>query len=301
MDKWRQIIKKLLFPGPAAVCIIVLASGALLVYAFAVAGENTPIAYAAYLFSAYGLTVFCTQVIPPVIKAGKKLLRQIPYVDRYFDDVTFRTTVSVHLSMMINLLYAGMNGFLGLTEGSAWFVSLAVYYIFLSAIRLMLARYTRKVGFGENMIAEWKRYRLSGILLALMSIALGGMVILVRTKGNSFEYTGNMIYAMAFYTFYITALSIVNVIKYRRYNSPVMSAAKGVNLAAALVSMLALETAMLARFSTAENTDHFRHMMTGFTGGAVCMGVIAAGVYMAVNAGRNIRNLKSGEDDRDGK
>lgn len=65
--------------------------------------------------------------------------------------------------------------------------------------------------------------------------------------------------------------------------------------------MLALETAMLARFSTAENTDHFRHMMTGFTGGAVCMGVIAAGVYMAVNAGRNIRNLKSGEDDRDGK
>ena len=155
-----------------------------------------------------GISVFCLRaygvlhtIIPPVIKDGKKLLRQIPYVDRYFDDVTFRTTVSVHLSMMINLLYAGMNGFLGLTEGSAWFVSLAVYYIFLSAIRLMLARHTRKVGFGENMIAEWKRYRLSGILLALMSIALGGMVILVRTKGNSFEYTGNMIYAMTFYTF----------------------------------------------------------------------------------------------------
>ena len=301
MDRWKKVIKKLLFPGPAAVCLIVLAAGALLVYAFAAAGENTPIAYAAYLFSAYELTVFCTQVIPPVIKDGKKLLRQIPYVDRYFDDVTFRTTVSVHLSMMINLLYAGMNGFLGLTEGSAWFVSLAVYYILLSAIRLMLARYTRKVGFGENMIAEWKRYRLSGILMALMSIALGGMVILVRTKGNSFEYTGNMIYAMAFYTFYITALSIVNVIKYRRYNSPVMSAAKGVNLAAALVSMLALETAMLARFSTAENTDHFRHMMTGFTGGAVCMGVIAAGVYMAVNASKNIRKLHSGEDEQDGK
>lgn len=71
MDKWRQIIKKLLFPGPAAVCIIVLAAGALLVYAFAAAGENTPIAYAAYLFSAYGLTVFCIQVIPPVIKTAR--------------------------------------------------------------------------------------------------------------------------------------------------------------------------------------------------------------------------------------
>lgn len=149
MDRWKKVIKKLLFPGPAAVCIIVLAAGALLVYAFTVAGENTPIAYAAYLFSAYGLTVFCTQMIPPVIKDGKKLLRKIPYVDRYLDDAAFRTTVSVHLSMMINLLYAGMNGFLGLTEGSAWFVSLAVYYIFLSAIRLMLPDIPEKSALGK--------------------------------------------------------------------------------------------------------------------------------------------------------
>ena len=42
-------------------------------------------------------------------------------------------------------------------------------------------------------------------------------------------------------------------------------------------------------------------MMTGFTGGAVCMGVIAVGVYMAVNASKNIRKLQPGEDEKDGK
>ena len=52
---------------------------------------------------------------------------------------------------------------------------------------------------------------------------------------------------------YITITSVVHVVRYRRYNSPVMSAAKRINLVAALVSMLSLETAMLARFGSRED------------------------------------------------
>ena len=37
---------------------------------------------------------------------------------------------------------------------------------------------------------------------------------------------------------------------YRKYHSPVISAARKVSLAAALVSMLSLETAMLSQFDT---------------------------------------------------
>ncbi len=41
--------------------------------------------------------------------------------------------------------------------------------------------------------------------------------------------------------------SVINVVKFRKYGSPIMSAAKVINLTAALVSMLSLETAMLAQ------------------------------------------------------
>lgn len=53
---------------------------------------------------------------------------------------------------------------------------------------------------------------------------------------------------VALYTFYITTTAIIDIIKYRKYNSPVMSISKVIKLAAALVSMLFLETAMFAQF-----------------------------------------------------
>lgn len=292
MDKCRNIIRKLLFPGIFPVCLIVITAGAMLIYAFAVAGENTPIAYTAYLFSAYGLTVFYILVFPPLIRECKRLLRLIPVVDRCFEDLTFRTTVFIFFSLAVNLFYAGLNGFLGISQNSAWFWSLAVYYVFLSLIRFMLAICARSHDFKTDMEDQWKMYRNCGIMLALMSIALAGMVILVMTQGEGFEYEGNMIYAMALYTFYITILAIVNVVRYRRYKSPVISAAKAVNLAAALVSMLALETAMITRFSNDGNAEYFRHTMTAVTGGVVCISVIAVGIYMIASARKKIRKLR---------
>ena len=44
-------------------------------------------------------------------------------------------------------------------------------------------------------------------------------------------------------------MAVVNLVRDRKSGSPVMAAARGVNLAAALVSMLSLETAMLTQFN----------------------------------------------------
>ena len=60
-----------------------------------------------------------------------------------------------------------------------------------------------------------------------------------------------MIYVMALYTFYALTMSIVDIVKYRKMGSPVMSTAKIVSLSAALVSLLNLETAMLAQIGAA--------------------------------------------------
>ena len=104
-------------------------------------------------------------------------------------------------------------------------------------------------------------------------------MIYIVNNGQSFEYSGNLIYAMAAYTFYITINAVVNVIKYRKRGSPTMSAAKIISLTAALVSMLSLETAMLSRFGSDDDHD-FRAVMTSVSGGAVCVIVLAMAVYM---------------------
>lgn len=123
-----------------------------------------------------------------------------------------------------------------------------------------------------------------------MNQALAVIVAIVVKQNKGFEYAGFLIYVMAFYAFYAVITSVINVVKYRKYGSPVMSAAKVINLTAALVSMLSLETAMLAQFG--EDDAMFRQMMTSATGAGVCIIVLGMAVFMIAKSTRILKNSK---------
>ncbi len=294
MGKFKRVINRLLHPGTAVLVASVIAGTGLLLYTFLVAGEDNPISYVSYVVSAYALTILCVNVIPS-LRRGKDIARRNKYIQRYMDDVPFRLDVSLHASLLINLFYAGLNGFSGIYYRSTWFATLAVYYIFLAVMRFLLVRYGHKNGFQGNMTEQLRRYRLCGIMLIMMNTALAGVVILVVSQNRGFQYAGMLIYVMAMYAFYSTITAVVNLVKYRRYNSPVMSAAKAVSFASALVSMLSLETAMLSQFGTGDKADAlFRRVMVSSTGGVVCIVVVTMGVYMVVNSTKRLRKVRGG-------
>lgn len=287
----NRLVRKLLFPGTKLVILSIPLSAVLLAYSFTLARKQGAEAYASYIISAYSLTIFCTAVIPGIKGKVKNFLRRNTYINRYFEEISFRLKVSLYSSFGINMFYAGVNGFAGMYYSSVWSGTLAAYYIILSVVRFLLVKYSHKYGFGENQRAEWKRYRLCGIFLMIMNIALAGVVILILKDNRSFEYDGVMIYVMAMFTFYITVMAIVNIIKYRKYNSPVMSAVRAAGLTSALVSMLALETAMVTQFDDGSNALWFRYAMTGATGGGVCTAVIITGLYMTVHASKMLKKI----------
>lgn len=295
MKKLKRILHRLLFPGTWVVLLSVPVAAGLLVYTFLVAEEDSPIAYPAYVISAYSLTVVCVNFIPLLKKWGR-WVEQLPFMNRYRRDLPFKLKISLYLSLAINLLYAGVNAFSGIYYGSPWFGSLAAYYILLSLMRATLAWYSRKNGFEGNKAAQWKRYRRCGALLMVMNIALAGVVVLVVYQNESFQYAGSLIYIMAMYAFYTTVMAIVNLVRYRQFQSPVMSAARTVNLVAAMVSMLSLETAMLSQFGGGED---FRRMMTGATGWSVCTAVVGMGVFMMIHSSRQLKKMKSSHSETD--
>ena len=100
---------------------------------------------------------------------------------------------------------------------------------------------------------------------------------------------------MATYSFYSIIIAIINVFKYRRHKSPVLSAAKAINLVAAMVSVLSLETAMLAQFGGNE-APGFRAVMTAATGGGVCTVVIAMAIFMIIKATRQLKIFNGAQD-----
>lgn len=295
MERFRRILHKLLFPHPAVILASVPAATALLIYTFAFGNENSPIAYLSYAFSAYALIIVCAAVYRTAghAKNGiKSTIDNIPLAHRYFTDVSFRMHVSLYMSLGLNLLYAALKLVCGVYYCSVWFGTLALYYIMLAVMRFLLLRHVNRSGIGLDYVSELRRYRLCGVILMLMNIALSGVVILVVSKNEGFEYSDSLIYIMAMYAFCSTITAVIDIVKYRKYKSPVMSAAKAVKLAAALVSMLSLETAMLTQFDDGDRPEIFRRAMTGATGGCVCLIVLVMAVYMILSATKRLKETE---------
>lgn len=294
MERWKQIGKKVLFPGVVAVLICAVITIVLMVYIFAFDHEDCPFAYLAYLFSAYTLGITCIWIATRAGRIKEELenaIQRMPTLNRYLTETAFRTQVSLYMALGINILYAAMKMLSGFYYHSVWFGTLAAYYAMLALMRFLLLRKAEWQTPGSNPVLEWKKYRSCGYLLLVMNIALSGVVILVIRKEEGFQYAGYLIYVMAMYTFYTMITAVVNVVKYRKYNSPVLSAAKAINLAAALVSMLSLETAMLAQFQEGDKPDEFRRIMTGTTGAAVCLMVLGMALYIILRSTNQLKKL----------
>ena len=298
MDRLKAVVKKIFFLPPLPTVLIALPSF-ILVFVMLGIGDHSALAYVSYILSAYAMIITITG-LPGVIEAIRsgidnltllKKIRGTTLGGRLLGDDIFRSEITLHGGLFVNLLYVAMNLFSGIRYRSTWFVALALYYALLSAMRAVLVRYVHRKPVGLDVPAEFRRYRACGIILLLMNQALVGIIIYMVTQNRGFSYPGLMIYAMAMYTFYITISAIINVIKYRSHGSPVMSAAKTISLTAALVSMLSLETAMLAQFGSDET--EFRRIMLGVSGGVVCAFVLAMAIYMIA---RSTKQLKKPEN-----
>ncbi len=290
MERFKKILLKLLFPHTAIVVLLVPIATALLIYAFVYPEANPIWVYGSYFLSAYALTVVCTKA-PSIYKKVKEIKDKNKYINRYVADAEWRVKLSLLGSVSLNILYALMQLATGVFYREMWFYALAAYYVLLIIMRVFLLRDTTKTVPGRNKLSEFYRYRFCGFLLLIMTQALAVIVFYIVRRNRGFEYHSIHTIAMAAYTFASITMAIVNVVKYRKFESPLMSAAKAISLASATVSMLSLETAMLAAFGEQENPE-FRNIMTALTGTAVCAFVLGMSVYMIVRANRQIKLIK---------
>lgn len=288
---WKKIGKKLLYPPVWLIGVLSVISAVALTAVFLKGWENTPIAYGSYGVSAYALTVlciFCTRVLPGKYRQIKKKISNHPLGNRYLTDRVFRTKASLHISLGINLLYVVIQLVSWYINRSWWFVVLAVYYVILSVMRFLLVGYVRHSQIGSDLPAEWRRARVCAGVLLLLNLFLSGAVLMILYQGRGFAYQGVLIYVMAAYSFYSTIHAVVDIVRYRKLGSPVMTTAKVVSLSAALVSMLSLETAMFSQFG-ADMALQDQRIMIAATGAGVSITVITLSVLLIVHATRQLK------------
>ena len=289
---WKKLGKALLFPHIAIMILLVPIATVLLVGSMVFIGTESPIAIVSYVIAAYTLTVWCFK-IPYLIKFFKTFKNENKYARRWQDDTRLRVNMSLYGSLAWNALYGILQLWLGFYHHTFWFYSLGAYYICLGVMRFFLARHTTRYAPGEKMRTELVKYRACGIVFLVMNLALALIIFFMVYWNRTFEHHMITAIAMAAYTFTALTTAIINVIKYRKYNSPVFSASKAISLAAALVSMLTLESTMLTTFGDGTMTVVAQKWMLGATGGAISVLIVATAIYMIAVGTKRLKELKS--------
>lgn len=277
MKKVTAILNKLLHP-PLWVLIAAPATVfPALIFIFIEGLNDSVPAYCIYCLSAYCLTILIVP-LPKLIKqiksGAKQKITRSKFGERYISDPAFRASVGLYQGMAMNFLYVVFRIFAGIRYSSVWFITMAIYYLILGALRLSLIITYRH----RDMQKEITCYRRTAWFLFILNIPMGGMITLMVLTDSGYSYPGYIIYISAMYTFYTAVVSVINIVKFRRLGSPVLSCAKVLNCVAAMMSVLGLQTAMITAFST--ESDGFRRMMNAITGSAVWLAVIATAVYM---------------------
>lgn len=290
MEALKKVLKAIFVPPAAVIVVLVPIAVSMLIYSFVFLKTKEIVSYLSYGLSAYALTVLCIRT-PKIIRFFKLFKKENPYIKRYLADTALQVNISLYGSLIINTAYAVLQLGLGFYHHTVWYYFLAGYYIVLSIMRFFLLKHTRAHKAGENKKQELLLYRLCGMLLLLMNMALSGIIFYIVVQGRTFIHHEITTIAMAAYTFTALTLAIINVVKYRKYESPAYSAAKVISLAAALVSVITLESTMLTTFGEV-GQETFRLTMTAITGFFITLLILAIAIYMIVISTKQIRALK---------
>ena len=203
-------------------------------------------------------------------KIGKRIMQEQRY----------RIVLVATFSFFLNLLYAFYNGVLGVINQSVWFITMCVYYIILSTMRFSCILCERKNTPASSADAEYFVMKLSGILLALSSFVLTGVIYISLSQNIATKYNKIIMITIATYTFYKITMAIIRAMKQRKNPSLLLAVIHNISYAEAATSVLTLQRSMLASFSTMSNTK--AHTMNILTGAAVCLFVLILGVKMII-------------------
>lgn len=292
----KKIIKKILYPHIALPVLLTPFCTLFLVHSLLTRASDDIISILSYLLSFYVLALYCVR-IPDLIAFIRRIKRENRLIVRYTGDVSLRISLSLVSACAFNAVYAFFQLALGIFHHSVWFYAMAGYYLVLAGVRGLLIRYTKGKDKGNDMDAEWRKYRFTGGSLMVTILALDIFIAYFIYNIRVFRHHEITVITMAVYTFASLFLSVRNAVVYKRFGSPVFSAAKAISLTAAVVSVLTLENAMLTAFGS-ETGEAFRRIMLGATGAAVLLAVLLISVYMIVNANRNLRKTGGKPNER---
>lgn len=300
---FRSLWKKILNPPTyvkVLTFIITLVSATLSLVMVGLGLENGALAIIAYiLFGVAGvsLTYSVYLIIPlfPKMKSGIiAWMEKYDFTHLLLRNFGFRTVIFAIGSFLMSLLFSGFNAYMGIANRSIWYGALAAFYIALAFLRGGVLIYHKnkigkKVRSQNDEYNKAKVYRNSGIITLILNIALSSAIAQMIFSDAHFTYMGWTVFAYAAYAFYKITTAIISFIRAHKQEDLTVRAIRNINLVDALVSILALQTALLTMFSEGDINISLFNTLTGIAVSILSVGI---GIYMIVSANKKMKELQ---------
>ena len=226
----------------------------------------------------------------------KEFLYKYKYVEKYLTDDIFQTQTMLLGSLAMNIAAATFKFVMGVWFGSKWLVTVSIYFLTLSAMRLLLLnreRKSKKLETPEHKrLYDLKGYRACGYMVLFMNMIVGRMIVQMLVDNEGYDYPGLMLYLIGLFAIANFANAIYNVKKYWHIYNPMISAAKRLSFSTALVLLYTLQTSALARFGN--NHEQLRRLLNSISGAVVELVLFTMAILMIVRSNQEMHKLKEG-------
>ena len=224
----------------------------------------------------------------------KEFLYKYKYVEKYLTDDIFQTQTMLLASLAMNIAAATFKFVMGVWFGSKWLVTVSIYFLTLSAMRLLLLnreRKSKKLETPEHKrLYDLKSYRACGYMVLFMNMIVGRMIVQMLVDNEGYDYPGLMLYLIGLFAIANFANAIYNVKKYWHIYNPMISAAKRLSFSTALVLLYTLQTSALARFGN--NHEQLRRLLNSISGAVVELVLFTMAILMIVRSNQEMHKLK---------
>lgn len=273
-------MKKILYPKTYILLIGLLIIIISLVYLIFYNGFGSSISYILYLIMTYFLIVICIKIYNIIRFKIDRFIDNNKYLKEYKNNHELRYKISLFISLTLNIIYSIFKLLSGIIIKSFWFISFALYYFLLIILRLNIAREETKDN--SNLKDEFIKYRKTAIILLFTNVILTIIILIIVNQKIMKVYPDWIAITVAVYTFYLIFNSIFSLIKYRKYQSPLISASKVINVITSFVSLISLEIILIPTFGNGETK--FFEIMIMATGGGIALIIIIISFYMIIKS-----------------
>ncbi len=185
-----------------------------------------------------------------ITKKNKTAFLKKSYTKYFINDLKLRIQLRLTFGLFFNFFYAIFKLFAGLYFKSEWLISIGAYYLIICTAKFMLIRSAKQehINSINQRRYELKYCRYVGLLLFVLSSVISGIAAKMIYENETIKYPEYFFGLIAFYTLYRLASAIYSLIKYRKVDNPFYSTTKSLDLSSALMALLTLQTALLAKY-----------------------------------------------------